>query len=96
MKRGCVVTRIPVIQLRFVTYNDDGKEIYGNNRKFQKPGVAAEHWANHVFNQWRNELVNRIGFSEFQHRGLDDWEYRQNRIEKLIRRSLPIFKSMLK
>ena len=95
MKRGCIVTRIPVIQLRFVYYDEHGKEMYGRNQKFQKPRVAAEHWASHIYNEWRNRMVERIGAAEFL-RLYDTWNYRKDRIDKLVRRSLPIFKRMLK
>lgn len=92
----CIVTRIPVIQLRFSTIGADGKEAYGWNKKFQRAHVAADHWARHVYNEWRNELVMKIGFAEFQRLGYDDWGYQKTRIKKLVRRSLPIFKRMLK
>ncbi len=81
---------IPVIQFRTITeYGDGGKAAW--NDKYQKPGVAAQHWASHVIQNWIDKTYGSR--SNLQPR---DYKRIDERKAKYIRRSLPVFKAMLK
>jgi hypothetical protein len=84
------ITVIPVIQFRTtMEYGDGGKTAW--NEKYQKPGVAAAHWASHVVQDWIDRTYGSR--SNLQPR---DYQRIDERKAKYIRRSLPIFKAMLK
>lgn len=82
------VSLIKVIQIRTEQTDVDGKT-YGWNKKFQKPGVAAEHWASGKFLEWEQKAKFTY------HNNPDYYDIRLARLDKLKRRALPIFKRML-
>jgi len=88
-------TIIRVIQLR-TEYTDSEGKLRGWNKKFQKPTVAADHWASQRVHEWENRKfdVARLG-AAYHRMGNLDWEERNAREKKLYRRSLPIFKRMI-
>ena len=84
-----VVSVIKVVQIR-TEYLDprDGK-VRGYNKKFQKPTVAADHWALNKFIEWERK-------TNFQYRNSPQYyTIRNARIDKLYRRALPIFRAIL-
>jgi hypothetical protein len=89
------VAVIRVIQLRTEYIDSDGK-VRGWNKKFQKPTVAAEHWAQSRVQEWEDRKFDVANQGAAYHRMIfRDWEERDAREKKLYRRSLPIFKRML-
>lgn len=88
-------TVIRVVQLRTEYLNNEGK-LVGWNKKFQKPTVAADHWARQRVREWETKKFNEAELGAAYHR-MDklDWDERDARERKLYRRSLPIFKRML-
>jgi hypothetical protein len=88
-------TVIRVIQLRTEYINSEGK-LAGWNKKFQKPTVAADHWARQRVHEWENRKFDVANQGAAYHRmGKLDWEEREAREKKLYRRSLPIFQRMI-
>lgn len=88
-------TTIRVIQLR-TEYTDNEGKLRGWNRKFQKPTVAAEHWARQRVQQWEDKKFDVANQGAAYHRMIRcDWDERDAREKKLYRRSLPIFKRMI-
>ena len=82
------VSLIKVIQIRTEHTGGSGKT-YGWNKKFQKPGVAADHWAHSKFLEWEQKGgMNPRNYSDY-------YQIREDRLDKLRRRSLPVFKRML-
>lgn len=89
------VSVIRVIQLRTEYINGEGK-VVGWNKKFQKPGVAAEHWASSRVREWEDKKFDVANQGAAYHRmSRMDWDERDAREKKLYRRSLPIFKRMI-
>ena len=86
---------IRVVQLRTEYIDSEGK-LRGWNKKFQKPTIAADHWARQRVHEWENRKFNVAELGAAYHR-MDklDWDERAAREKKLYRRSLPIFKRML-
>jgi hypothetical protein len=82
------VSLIKVVQIRTESDGASGKT-YGWNKKFQKPGVAADHWAHSKFLEW--EQKNNFPLKNHP----DFYQIRLDRLDKLRRRSLPVFKRML-
>lgn len=88
-------TIIRVIQLRTEHIDSNGK-LRGHNEKFQKPTVAAEHWARQSVHNWENRKFNVTELGAAYHRmSSPNWDERLARQKKLYRRALPIFKRML-
>jgi len=88
-------TIIRVVQLRTEYIDSEGK-LRGWNKKFQKPTIAAAHWAQHRVREWEDRKFNVAQLGAAYHRmSRMDWEEREVREKKLYRRSLPIFKRML-
>ena len=88
MKRDVEVKLIKVIQIRHV-YEMCGKP-GGYNKKYQKPKVAAEDWARIKNGIWEDKK-----FGNYRNMGPAEWDASKNHFDKLVRRSLPIFKRML-
>jgi hypothetical protein len=88
-------TTIRVIQLR-TEYTDSEGRLRGWNKKFQKPTIAADHWARQRVHEWENRKFNVAELGAAYHRMTPlDWQHREEREKKLYRRSLPIFKRMI-
>ncbi len=93
MTEKLIVKIIPIVQFRFETTYGDGST-HGYNEKYQKPTVAADHWARHVTSVWARKMIEKH-FSRQIHRTEEFYILEDKRREKAYRRVLPIFKRLL-
>jgi hypothetical protein len=89
-----IVTVVKTIQLRTQWTGVDG-EIVGFNKKFQKPSVAADHWARDKVRKWENKMYEHLGGASYHHLTNADHIEAERRFKVLKRRATRVFKRVL-
>jgi len=93
--RDLVVSVVKIIQLRVEWIGVDGR-VQGYNKKFQKPGIAADHWARDKIRRWEDKTFSQPGAGPAYHTmSAADHKESRRRFEILKRRATRVFKRMI-
>ena len=95
MRYKTKVSVVRVVQFRTEYICASTGKVKGWNTKFQRPTLAADHWASAVAAKWEDKKFSLNGSAAYHNMTDADYIQKDKVYNKAYRRSLSVFKRIL-